>query len=239
MSSSPLPRPRSSRKASSGRRTSSGGRSLPTASAKVSMMSSAAIACIELMARGTLAASHFIRVVRRLLLVPAGLAGFAAAVVPALGQSAGPTVHATTSNTFVEARIAVKPGTTVHWVNDGGFHNVHFADGFSQPPSSSPPPAWGTGVDRTFTRAGEYAYVCDAHAGIGMKGTVYVNESATVPAETQPTTTTPPADSQPPSLRATARRSTRARGLVVRVRLGERAKLSATLHGPGGTPTRP
>ena len=177
------------------------------------------------------------RVVRRLLLVPAGLAGFAAAVVPALGQSAGPTVHATTSNTFVEARIAVKPGTTVHWVNDGGFHNVHFADGFNRPPSSSPPPAWGAGVDRTFDKAGEYAYVCDAHASIGMKGTVYVNDAATVPAETQPATTTPAADTRAPSLRGTARRSTRARGLGVRVKLGERAKLTATIRGPGGTRT--
>ena len=98
------------------------------------------------------------RVVRRLLLVPAGLAGFAVAVVPALGQSAGPTVHATTGNTFVEARVAVKPGTTVRWVNDGGFHNVHFEDGFNQPPSSSPPPAWGGGV-RSHVRQGRRVHV--------------------------------------------------------------------------------
>jgi plastocyanin len=177
-----------------------------------------------------------VRFVRRLLLIPAGLAGFAAAVVPALGQSTGPTVHATSDNKFVEARIAVKPGTTVHWVNDGGFHNVHFEDGFNQPPSSSPPPAWGNGVDRTFDKPGEYTYVCDAHAGIGMRGTVYVNDAATVPpaTDTQPTTTTPAGDTRAPSLRATAQRSTRARGLSVRIRVGERAKVTAAISGPGG-----
>jgi plastocyanin len=204
-------------------------------------MSSVAIACMELTARGTVTAQEFRRVVRRLLLLPAALAGSAAAaVVPALGQSAGPTVHATTDNTFKEARIAVKPGTTVHWVNDGGFHNVHFEDGFNQPPSSSPPPAWGAGVDRTFAKAGEYAYVCDAHASIGMKGTVYVNDAATVPAtatETQPTAPSGGGDTQAPALRATARRSTRAAGLAVRVRLGESATVTATVSGPGGRRT--
>jgi plastocyanin len=177
--------------------------------------------------------------VRRLLLVPAALAGFAVAVVPAVGQSDAPTVHATTDNTFKEATIAVKPGTTVHWVNDGGFHNVHFEDGFNQPPSSSPPPAWGAGVDRKFDHAGEFKYVCDAHASVGMKGTVYVNDAATVPAtatQTQPTT---PAgrDTTAPRLRATARRATRAGGLALRVRLDEAATVTARASGPGGRRT--
>jgi plastocyanin len=178
--------------------------------------------------------------VRRLLLVPVALAGAALAVVPALGQSTT-TVHATPQNTFTPQNIGVKPGDTVRWVNDGGFHNVHFEDGsFNQPPQSSPPEAWPGGeVSRKFDQAGEYRYYCDAHASIGMKGTVYVNDQGTVPAtatETTPTQTTP-SDTRAPSLTVTARRSTRARGLFVRIRVGERATVRGTLRGGGKTRT--
>ena len=179
---------------------------------------------------------------RRLLLVPVALAGAALAVVPALGQSTV-TVHATSSNTFAPAAVGVKPGDTVRWVNDGGFHNVHFEDGsFNQPPQSSPPEAWPGGeVTRKFDQPGEYRYYCDAHASIGMKGTVYVNDQGTVPPTatdptTQPTTTTP-ADTRAPSLTVSARSSTRGRGLFVRIRVGEPATVRGTVRGGGATRT--
>jgi len=161
----------------------------------------------------------------------AALAGVAVAVVPALGQS-GPTVHATTDNTFKVATIAVTPGSTVKWVNDGGFHNVHFEDGFNMPPQSSPPPAWGDGVTRSFDKPGEYKYVCDAHASIGMKGVVFVNDQGTVPQTTSTTSPSGGKDTTAPKLRALALRSTTRSGLAVRVRLDERARLTLKVRGP-------
>jgi plastocyanin len=70
---------------------------------------------------------------------------------------------------FTPAEITVAPGTTVHWVNKDDIpHNVISKD------SSFKSQKLNTNQDfsYTFTKAGEYDYVCSIHRG--MVGKVVV-----------------------------------------------------------------
>lgn len=78
---------------------------------------------------------------------------------------------------FGPRAVAVQPGQKVTWTNEGAYsqsHNVHFA---GEAPLNAP----GTGftVAKTFPVAGEFQYSCDVHAS--MTGTVFVNDTGTVP----------------------------------------------------------
>lgn len=82
--------------------------------------------------------------------------------------------------TFDPGELRVEPGTTVRWVWDSGDHNLAVR---SQPEGAD----WsgvetfeGEGFDHshTFEVLGEYEYVCEEHAAVGMVGTVVVTESA-------------------------------------------------------------
>jgi plastocyanin len=99
------------------------------------------------------------------------------AASPALG--ANQSVTATTKVQFSPAEVTITQGETVTWTNAGGDHNVVFDDGsFTQPPSADPS-LWT--VSRTFSAPGAFRYYCVAHGlagGIGMAGTVVVNQAA-------------------------------------------------------------
>jgi plastocyanin len=99
------------------------------------------------------------------------------AASPALG--ANQSVTATTNLQFSPAEVTITQGETVTWTNAGGDHNVVFDDGsFTQPPGADPS-LWT--VSRTFNAAGAFRYYCVAHGlagGIGMAGTVVVNQAA-------------------------------------------------------------
>jgi plastocyanin len=115
----------------------------------------------------------------------------AAAVVPAV--AADKSVQ-TTPSTFTPKSVTVDVGDTVTWTNaDGGFHNVHFEDGGLDSPKE-PSNAWASPVKRTFEKAGEYAYYCEAHGspgGGGMSGTVVVRAAGATPTPTPTRTPTP------------------------------------------------
>lgn len=131
----------------------------------------------------------------RLLL--AALLGFALAVVPALAAD-----HAVTASgvSWNPATIEVKVGDRVVWSNpEGGFHNVKFDDGGLDKPAD-PAAIWTEEVARTFTEAGSYRYVCEAHEADGMIGTVVVRaDDGTTTTTTQTITTTPPPPTTPTS----------------------------------------
>jgi halocyanin-like protein len=75
---------------------------------------------------------------------------------------------------FGPAAIAVSPGTTVvwEWTGRGGDHNVVAENGAFD--SVDLVRTEGHTFAYTFDEPGVYAYVCDPHAGLGMRGAVVV-----------------------------------------------------------------
>jgi len=83
--------------------------------------------------------------------------------------------------------LTVNVGDTVHWVNDGGFHNVNFdintmtGISYNNPESFSSTPTNDVDMySHVFTIAGTYEYDCSvgSHAANGMTGTVMVNNNS-------------------------------------------------------------
>ncbi len=175
---------------------------------------------------------------KSLLALTAFLAGLALAVVPTLGANTDVTAGGA-SNTFIDSTVTVSAGDSVTWTNAGGLHNVKFEDGnFTEP---SPPDTSAWKVSRTFTTPGTYRYYCEVHGGpggTGMSGTVVVNAAGgtTTP---PPGEGGPPGSGQPPTTAhdtvapelklsvKTAQRILRRRGLVISVRVDERATVTA------------
>ena len=89
-------------------------------------------------------------------------------------------------NVFEPATVYVAPGDTVEWVweSEEIAHNVHATevpDGASwdvQTEVVTAPMEYSYTFDEPL---GEYKYVCDPHASVGMEGTVVVNESGQAP----------------------------------------------------------
>lgn len=81
---------------------------------------------------------------------------------------------------FVPADITIQVGETIRWENPSGTHNVNGGtdaypnnpEGFYSGPATPGP--WT--YDFTFTMPGVYNYHCDPHLGLGMVGTVTVEE---------------------------------------------------------------
>lgn len=80
--------------------------------------------------------------------------------------------------------LTIDVGDTVHWVNDGGFHNVNFVSSsisglsFNNPESFFSDPTSDTEIySHVFTIPGNYEYDCSVygHASSGMTGTIFVN----------------------------------------------------------------
>ncbi|MDX6698444.1 MAG: Copper binding protein plastocyanin/azurin family [Solirubrobacteraceae bacterium] len=123
---------------------------------------------------------------RRLLLATAALCLGALAAAPAL--AANQSVVAKTTDVYAPRTVAVKPGETVSFTNEGGDHNVIWNDGgvAPQPSVAAPPNLWPAGgVSRTFTKPGRYRFYCEAHGDptddFGMVGYVYVNAAGALP----------------------------------------------------------
>lgn len=82
------------------------------------------------------------------------------------------------SNFFSPDNLTIQVGETVQWNNVGGIHNVNgtqatFPDnpeGFGNGSAAADP--WT--YEFTFNTPGVYAYQCDPHAALGMKGTITV-----------------------------------------------------------------
>src|SRR5688500_3873408 len=124
------------------------------------------------------------RPVSAFLVLAVAVAGVLAA--PAL--AADQAVVAKLDNTFAPRKVALTPGETVTFTNQGGDHNVVWNDGGApkQPSTPVPPDQWPAGgVSRTFTTSGAYRYYCEAHADatddFGMVGYVYVNAAGLLP----------------------------------------------------------
>ena len=89
------------------------------------------------------------------------------------------TVNATSLNTFTPASVAIGVGGTVTFVFGDVPHNVFFDNS----PAGAPDPITGSNSNmsqtRTFNTAGTFEFDCHMHPG--MKGTVLVSNTATVP----------------------------------------------------------
>ena len=120
-------------------------------------------------------------------------------VLPAFAADQTVRLH---DSSYAPSRVAVMPGQTVTWDAEGTSlpHNVHFEGDVA--------PVGGLSTDfhgsRTFLSAGTFRYFCDVHGNAGMRGTVFVNASGTVPTPTataSPTAspTAAPTDSPTPS----------------------------------------
>jgi plastocyanin len=125
------------------------------------------------------------------------------AVLPGLATATNQKV--TASNfTYTPMQVAIMTNGSVDFAyGSGGNHDVHFT-GTLLPascsgstgqigPSAADPTATPTASNTswtgtcTFTQPGTYSFHCDAH---GFTGTVYVNNSGTIPTTTGTTTTT-------------------------------------------------
>jgi plastocyanin len=148
----------------------------------------------------------------------AAVGAMAFAVSPALG--ADQSVTATASSQFSPVEVTLTQGETVTWTNAGGFHNVVFDDGsFTQPPGADPSP-WT--VSRTFDAPGAFRYYCIAHGlpgGLGMSGTVVVNQAAPAGGSGSPAGgTSQPGSSQPVSGQAVPAACVSKRRFRIRIR---------------------
>ena len=85
--------------------------------------------------------------------------------------------------------LTINLGDTVHWINDGGFHNVNFdintlsGSSFNNPVSFVSTPTNDVEMyTYVFTVAGNYDYDCSvgSHAANGMVGTIIVNASSSL-----------------------------------------------------------
>ncbi len=83
--------------------------------------------------------------------------------------------------------LTINLGDTVHWLNDGGFHNVNFdinaitGASYNNPESFVSTPTNDVEMfTHVFTVAGSYDYDCSvgSHASNGMVGTIIVNSSS-------------------------------------------------------------
>lgn len=85
------------------------------------------------------------------------------------------------SNFFSPENLTISVGDTVTWTNIGGFHNVN-GDQSVYPDN---PESFGNGgasasawtYQYVFNTVGTYHYQCDPHAGLGMVGTVTVENA--------------------------------------------------------------
>jgi plastocyanin len=123
---------------------------------------------------------------RRLVPLAAAVAVAALAAPSALADSQA--VTARISNVFAPPRVAIRPGESVTFTNEGGEHNMVWNDGAPPLPGprSVPPDQWPAGgAVRRFDRAGRYRYYCELHgdptSAVGMVGYVYVNAAGAVP----------------------------------------------------------
>ena len=98
------------------------------------------------------------------------------------------TLISITDNAFTPPSLAVDPGTTVSWRNDGTVTHTVTSSVFGAQRLAP-----GQSFSYTFTSAGTYPYVCDIHAG--MAGTVSVGAP---PPSLPPTTPTPSPTAAPP-----------------------------------------
>ncbi|WP_236035496.1 halocyanin domain-containing protein [Haloarcula rubra] len=80
---------------------------------------------------------------------------------------------------FDPAAVRVSPGTEVvwTWTGEGGGHNV-VSDGDGPLDSGGLVSEAGTTYSYTFDSEGVYKYVCEPHAGLGMKGAVVVGSAS-------------------------------------------------------------
>ena len=85
--------------------------------------------------------------------------------------------------------LTINLGDTVHWINDGGFHNVNFdvntlsGSSFNNPVSFASTPTNDVAMyTYVFTVAGNYDYDCSvgSHAANGMVGTIIVNTASSL-----------------------------------------------------------
>ena len=125
---------------------------------------------------------------RSLRVIFAGLAAGAVLLVAPGALADNASVGTTSEDLWTPAKVAVKPGETVTFTNNGGEHNVVWNDGKVPPtPAESVEPSqWPAGgVTRTFDRAGKFRYYCalhgDASSDFGMVGYVYVNSAGLLP----------------------------------------------------------
>ena len=78
-------------------------------------------------------------------------------------------------NFFTPPSITIQTGETLTWTNEGqSAHTVTAAGGSFDSGNLNP----GQGFSHTFTQSGTFAYYCQYHRSLGMKGTVTVTSPA-------------------------------------------------------------
>ncbi len=90
-----------------------------------------------------------------------------------------------TSNRFVPSSLTIHVGDTVTFTNEGGFHNVAADDGSFRCARGCDGVAGGDGTPSaaawtdsiTFNTAGGVGYHCEVHAGMGMVGSITIEDA--------------------------------------------------------------
>lgn len=72
---------------------------------------------------------------------------------------------------FNPQSLTINAGDIVRWTNTSGTHNVHANDNSFYSGPALPAP-WE--FTHTFTATGNFPYYCDPHVGMGMTGTIIV-----------------------------------------------------------------
>lgn len=132
--------------------------------------------------------AHIARKWPVLMLLPMATGAWAADHRVTVGGTTGDGEYEYPLMSFAPQQLTIAVGDTVTFVNAGGVHNVYADDGSFRcaqgcdgeggngAPSGA---AWSTTV--AFDTPGTFGYSCQAHAGMGMRGTITVQ--GTTPAE--------------------------------------------------------
>ena len=102
-----------------------------------------------------------------------GVSKSATAVATVTGSlpNAVTVVSGAASNDFTPRDVAIARGGKVTWTFGARTHNVDF-QGQAGAPAGIPNTSNSAGIERTFTSAGNFAYLCTLHSG--MSGSVFV-----------------------------------------------------------------
>jgi plastocyanin len=132
------------------------------------------------------------RIIVRIAIVVAALAAAASlALLPDPAKAAGSPIEIKMADKppfYAPARVAIKVGDTVRWVNDGEtVHSVSTSVANAQNPRDTSMPKGATAFDSgfippggdysyTFTVPGTYRYFCLPHEKAGMVGMIVVKK---------------------------------------------------------------
>lgn len=160
------------------------------------------------------------------------IAGWPGAGAIAADKTVTANTNSSDVSTFNPANVTVNVGDTVHWHNNSGKHNVHFANGtkLGGDPVTHTATSNNWDAQFTFTKAGSFKYWCDEHSDgtFGMIGKVVVVDPNAPPKVTN-------LSAKPASFCTNKSATCDKRGTKIKFTLSKAAKVSGQIRPKDGS----